>query len=59
MKPVFDFLEQKTERDDEYYYKLYLLLMKELDFESLKFQNLIHTNHRKRKSSSNRTSSNI
>ena len=36
LKPVFDFLEQETERDDEFYYKLFLLLMKELDFESLK-----------------------
>ena len=36
LKPVFDFLEQETERDDDFYYKLYLLLMKELHFETLK-----------------------
>ena len=30
MKPVFDFLEQETERDDEWYYRLYLILMEEL-----------------------------
>jgi len=35
MKPIFDFLEQETERDDEFYFKLYLILMKELNFESL------------------------
>ena len=29
MKPVFDFLEQETERDDEFYYRLYLILMEE------------------------------
>lgn len=32
MRAVYDFLEQETERDDDFYYKLYLLLMKELDF---------------------------
>lgn len=30
MKPVFDFLEQETERDDEWYYRLYLILMEEI-----------------------------
>jgi hypothetical protein len=35
MKPIFDFLEQETERDEMYYYNLYLLLMKELNFEPL------------------------
>ena len=29
MKPVFDFLEQEIERDDEFYYRLYLILMEE------------------------------
>ena len=29
MKPVFDFLEQETERDEEFYFKLYYLLMEE------------------------------
>jgi len=35
MKPVFDFLEQDAERDEMYYYNLYLLLMKELNFEPI------------------------
>ena len=30
MKLVFDFLEQETERDDEWYYRLYLILMEEI-----------------------------
>jgi hypothetical protein len=30
MKPIFDFLEQETERDDDWYYRLYLILMEEL-----------------------------
>lgn len=30
MKPVFDFIEQETERDDEWYYRLYLILMEEI-----------------------------
>jgi hypothetical protein len=30
LKPVFDFLEQETERDDEFYYRLYLILMEEI-----------------------------
>jgi hypothetical protein len=30
MKPVFDFLEQETERDDDWYYRLYLILMEEI-----------------------------
>lgn len=29
LKPVFDFLEQETERDDEWYYRLYLILLEE------------------------------
>jgi hypothetical protein len=29
MKPVFDFIEKETERDDEWYYKLYLILLEE------------------------------
>jgi len=35
MRAVFDFLEQDAERDEMYYYNLYLLLMKELNFEPL------------------------
>jgi hypothetical protein len=30
MQPVFDFLEQETERDDDWYYRLYLILMEEI-----------------------------
>jgi len=30
MKLVFDFLEQETERDEEFYFKLYYLLMEEI-----------------------------
>jgi len=30
MKLVFDFLQQETERDEEFYFKLYYLLMEEL-----------------------------
>lgn len=30
MKPVFDFIEQETERDDEWYYRLYLILLEEI-----------------------------
>ena len=29
MKPVFDFIEKEGERDDDWYYKLYLLLLEE------------------------------
>jgi len=36
MKPIYKFLQQETERNEMYYYNLYLLLMKELNFESLK-----------------------
>jgi hypothetical protein len=30
MKVVFDFLEQEIDRDDDFYYRLYLILMEEL-----------------------------
>lgn len=30
MKVVFDFLEQETERDDEWYYRLYLIILEEI-----------------------------
>ena len=30
MKPVFDFIEQETERDEEFYFKLYYLLLEEI-----------------------------
>ena len=30
MKPIYDFLEQDVERDDDFYYKLYLILLEEL-----------------------------
>ena len=29
MKPVFDFIEKEGERNDDWYYKLYLLLLEE------------------------------
>lgn len=29
MKPIYDFLEQEIERDDDFYYRLYLILMEE------------------------------
>ena len=29
MKPIYDFLEQEIERDDDWYYRLYLILMEE------------------------------
>lgn len=32
MKPVFDFLQQDAERDDDWYYRLYLILMEECKF---------------------------
>ena len=30
MKPIYDFLEQ-AERDEEFYYRLYLILMEEFN----------------------------
>ena len=30
MKPIIDFLSQEIERDDEFYFKLYYILMEEL-----------------------------
>jgi len=30
MRAVYDFLEQETERDDEWYYRLYLIILEEI-----------------------------
>lgn len=29
MKPIYDFIETETDRDEEFYFKLYYLLMEE------------------------------
>ena len=34
MKPVFDFLEQDAERDEDWYYRLYLILLEEFKHNS-------------------------